>query len=119
MVLKKLGTVKIIFPAEDSIIYSPSLAENTLLTLNPLDIHEDPYLPLSNGLVVINTSKAIIKHCAVRHMAMQWDRDNYIIFKEKAVSGNLTYVFTFLEGTVYFNLIEIANSINVCTSLIV
>ncbi|MFX1520652.1 MAG: hypothetical protein ACFFCD_12115 [Promethearchaeota archaeon] len=118
--LKKPGTVKIIFPAEDSIMYSPSLAENTLLTLNPFDIHEDPYLPLSNGLVVINSSKALIKHCAVRHMAMQWDRGNYIIFKEKAISGNLTYTFTFVEAAIfYFTFVDIANSINVHPYLII
>ncbi len=119
MFLEKKSTVEIRFPAENSIMYSPSLAENTLITLNPSDIHENPYLPLSNGLVVINGSKAIIKHCAERHMAMQWNRDKYIVFKEKAVSGNLTYVFTFVEGTFYFNLIEIANSINVYPNLIV
>ncbi len=119
MFLEKKSTVEIRFPAENSIMYSPSLAENTLITLNPSDIHENPYLPLSNGLVIINGSKAIIKHCAERHMAMQWNRDKYIVFKETAVSGNLTYSFTFVEDIFYFNFIYIANSINVYPHLIV
>jgi hypothetical protein len=96
MFLEKKSTVDIRFPAENGIMYSPSLAENTLIMLNPSDIHENPYLPLSNGLVVINGSKAIIKHCAERHMAMQWNRGKYIMFKEVAVSGNLIYSFTFV-----------------------
>jgi len=120
MFLEKKSTVEIRFPAENGIMYSPSLAENTLITLNPSDIHENPYLPLSNGLVIINGSKAIIKHCAERHMAMQWNRDKYIVFKEKSVSGNLTYSFTFVEATVYhFTFVDIANSINVYPSLVV
>jgi len=119
MFLEEKSTVEIKFPAENSIMYSPSLAENTLITLNPSDIHENPYLPLSNGLVIINGSKAIIKHCAERHMAMQWNRDKYIVFKETAVSGNLTYSFTFVEDIFYFNFIYIANSINVYPHLIV
>ncbi len=119
MFLEKKSTVEIRFPAENGIMYSPSLAENTLITINPTDIHENPYLPLSNGLVVINGSKAIIKHCAERHMAMQWERGNYIIFKENSVSGDLTYSFTFVEDIFYFNFIYIANSINVYPHLIV
>ncbi len=119
MFLEEKSTVEIRFPAENSIMYSPSLAENTLITLNPSDIHENPYLPLSNGLVIINGSKAIIKHCAERHMAMQWNRDKYIVFKENSVSGNLTYSFTFVEDIFYFNFIYIANSINVYPHLIV
>jgi hypothetical protein len=120
MFLEKKSTVEIRFPAEHSIMYSPSLAENTLITLNPSDIHENPYLPLSNGLVVINGSKAIIKHCAERHMAMLWNRGKYIIFKETAVSGNLTYSFTYVEAAVYhFNFVDIANSINVYPVLVV
>ena len=119
MFLEEKSTVEIRFPAENSIMYSPSLAENTLITLNPSDIHENPYLPLSNGLVIINGSKAIIKHCAERHMAMQWNRGKYIVFKENSVSGNLTYSFTFVEDIFYFNFIYIANSINVYPHLIV
>lgn len=119
MFLEKKSTVEIKFPAENSIMYSPSLAENTLITFNPSDIHENPYLPLSNGLVIINGSKAIIKHCAERHMAMLWNRDKYVVFKEKAVSGNLTYSFTFVEDMFYFNFVYIANSINVYPSLVV
>jgi len=120
MFLEKKSTVEIRFPAEHGIMYSPSLAENTLITLNPSDIHENPYLPLSNGLVVINGSKAIIKHCAERHMAMLWDRGKHIIFKETAVSGNLTYSFTYAEAAVYhFNFVDIANSINVYPVLVV
>ncbi len=118
MLLEKKSTVEIRFPAENGIMYSPSLAENTLITLNPTDIQENPYLPLSNGLVIINGSKAIIKHCAERHMAMQWNRGKDIIFKEIAVSGNLTYSFTFVEAAVYrFTFVDIANSINVYPTL--
>jgi hypothetical protein len=120
MFLEEKGTVEIRFPAENGIMYSPSLAENTLITLNPSDIHENPYLPLSNGLVVINGSKAIIKHCNERHMAMQWNRGKYIMFKEIAVSGNLVYSFTFVETTAYsFSFVDVANSINVYPTLVI
>ena len=120
MFLEKKSTVEIRFPTENGITYSPSLAENTLLTLNPSDIHENPYLPLSNGLVVINGSKAIIKHCAERHMAMQWNRGKYIMFKEIAVSGTLIYSFTYVETTAYsFSFVDVANSINVYPTLVI
>jgi len=122
--IKKIS-IKIQFKEEtknfNSIMYSPSLKEHEVKSLNRGDYDAKPlyiFLPLSNGLVFIpfsensNEGIALIKDISKRHVSWLWEKDYIEILETNGLHMDAHHRFYILENVTIQRALKFANRIN-------
>lgn len=96
-----------------TIQYSPSLLEDTTVTLNrdDYDASNDIFLPLSNGLIY-GGEQALVKNCSAHHTAALWKSDS-LGFEESQLHFWANYQLFILDKGIDTNTcLEFANRVN-------